>query len=218
MHILSPFLYIIYVKIITKFEQCPKSNIMITLRQYHNIFLSILSLLMFVGITIATFQENKFSSLNNLICKPYYNNWYAIISTKIFLYSKYLEWGDTLFLHLSNKPISMLQYTHHMTTAFLVYINLIDYISPFTGIFMSINCFIHIFMYWYFSFPKGFLRQFKKLITQSQVAQHIICLGTTLYTLCLENCEQNKYGNHCSLILYSMYLLYFTMFYVKSYM
>lgn len=38
-----------------------------------------------------------------------------------FLWSKYWEWLDTLFLHLSGKPISQLQYTHHMSTAMLVY-------------------------------------------------------------------------------------------------
>ena len=137
-NIISPFLYIIFVNRITKLIPCPKSTTMKIIRKYHNINLSILSFIMLVGFTIGNYQTDKLSSLNNLLCKPYSNNSYIIISANMFLYSKYLEWGDTLFLHLSGKSISMLQYTHHMTTAFLMYANIIDYISPYIYVFTAL--------------------------------------------------------------------------------
>ena len=141
-----------------------------------------------------------------------------IIIVELFLYSKYLEWGDTLFLHLSGKPITMLQYTHHMTTSFLVYTNMYEYISPHLFIFQATNCFVHVPMYWYFAFPNGFFRKFKKIITQIQIVQHVICLITIVYTMNLNNCEQNIYGNQTGLFMYMMYLFYFSIFYIKTYL
>ena len=218
MHIISPFIYILYVKFITQLYPCPNSLIMKKFRQYHNIFLSILSFIMLLGITIGNIQTNKFSSLNNLLCKSYDDNWYVLLSTNVFLYSKYLEWGDSLYLHLSGRSITTLQYTHHMTTAFLTYANMINYISPHIFIFMSINCFVHIWMYWYFAFPKGFLKKNKVLITQIQIIQHVICLFTILYTLTLSDCQQNLYGNYCGLFIYLMNLIYFIRFYIMNYL
>ena len=95
---------------------------------------------MLIGITIGNYQTNKLSSINNILCKSYDNNYYSTISSQLFLYSKYIEWGDTMFLHLSGKKISMLQYTHHMTTALLMYLNTSYYLSPHIFVFMSLNC------------------------------------------------------------------------------
>lgn len=217
LHIFSPFLYILFVFFIKKITPCPDSIIMKYLRFSHNIFLSLSSFIMLISIIIANIETNKIYPLNNLLCLPYNNNLFANKSTELFLYSKYVEWGDTLFLHLSGKPISMLQYTHHMTTAILMYSNMIEYISPHIFIFMGLNCFVHIFMYWYFAYPRGFLFKYRKYITQFQILQHIICLLTIIYTNNLNNCNQNKYGNIAGLIAYLMYLFYFLMFYIKSY-
>ena len=217
LHILSPIIYCIFVKILTWFNPIPNSIIMKNCRLYHNVFLSILSFVMLIGITIGNIQTGKIYDLNSLLCVPYYNNVWAYYSIMLFLYSKYLEWGDTLFLHLSGKPISQLQYTHHMSTAILVYSNVVDYLSPNIFIFMSLNCFVHIWMYWYFAFPKGCLFKYRQMITQSQIVQHIICLITIFYTYSLENCQQNLYGLDLGLFLYLMYLFYFVSFYFKTY-
>ena len=216
-HLFSPFLYIIFVETIKIFKPIPSSTIMLEYRKYHNICLSILSLLMLIGITYGNYVTNKFSSVNNLLCLTYNNNYFALTSAKFFLYSKYLEWGDTSFLHLSDKKISNLHYTHHMTTALLMYLNQADYLSPSMFIFMGLNCFIHIFMYWYFAFPKGILKKIRKQITQIQIIQHIICISTIIYTMNLDNCKHNNYGNESALLLYLMYLFYFIIFYIQSY-
>ena len=140
------------------------------------------------------------------------------ISTQLFLWSKYVEWGDTLFLHLSGKPISMLQYTHHMSTAVLTYVGFDrTIISPHAMVFVGSNTLVHIPMYWYFAFPKGFLHKYRKLITQSQIVQHIGCLGVIIYTSKIDNCEQAEYGNVFGLAMYSMYLFYFGVFYINTY-
>ena len=214
-HLFSPFMYILYVKLITLLPICSYSITMQKFRKLHNITLSILSLLMFLGILYSNYISNKLYSLNNLLCLSYSeSNRIFYLTTNVFLYSKYLEWLDTLFLHLSNKSITTLHYTHHMSTAFLMYNNMS---SSHIFIFISTNCLVHIPMYWYFAYPNGRLNKFKKLITKIQILQHIICLTTIVYTLNLENCNVNKLGNLIGLLLYLMYLIYFILFYIKIY-
>ena len=214
-HLSSPLIYIFFVHCIQFLPSIQNNQIMIFFRWLHNINLSIVSLFMFIGITIGQFQTGKFDSLDALLCQPYGDNLFVYYSVKAFLWSKYLEWGDTLFLQLSGKPISMLQYTHHMSTAILVYSHIKnDFISPFMYVFQSLNCVIHVFMYWYFAYPHGLLHRYRKLITSSQIVQHIICLTTIVYTMSIDNCKQNRWGNELGLALYSMYLFYFVAFYL----
>ena len=217
-HILSPLIYILYVNLITKIKPIPKSKNMLMFRIIHNIILSILSLYMLVVITFETMSIGKFETINSLLCSSYNSNTVIINITNMFYYSKYLEWLDTLFLHLSGKPISMLQYTHHMTTAIGVYTNLIDYVSPAIIVPMGLNCLVHIPMYWYFAFPKGVMYKFRQLITISQIIQHIIVIFFSIITLNMDNCRQNMYGSELVLALYLMYLFYFGIFYKKSYL
>ena len=214
-HLISPIIYILYVFFLQKITPKPKSHVIKFLRKIHNIVLSILSAVMFIGISYETYKMNKFNSIYELLCKNY-DETYSI-STNLFLYSKYLEWGDTLFLHLGNKPISMLHYTHHMSTSILMYLNLEKYISPFIFISISLNTFIHVFMYWYFAYPKGFLYKYRKMITKFQIIQHFIVVISVIQVTFLSNCQQNRFGKEAGLILYLMYLLFFSHFYLMTY-
>lgn len=218
-HLTSPLLYMMFVYIIQFFPPIPDNRIMIFFRRWHNINLSVLSLFMFIGITIGQLQTGKFDSLDALLCKSYGDNQFAYYSATAFLWSKYLEWGDTLFLQLGGKPISMLQYTHHMSTAILTYYGVNHgIVSPMIYIQMSMNCVIHVFMYWYFAYPKGFFHRYRKLITSSQIIQHIISLVSLVYVKMIEaDCPQNEWLLEVAIGLYSMYLFYFTAFYLQSY-
>lgn len=219
-HLFSPVTYMFFVHVIQYLPQCPKSNSMKIARKWHNIGLSVMSLIMMVGIFYGTMDANKFKTLDELICKQYdktNNTWFIVkISIELFLWSKYWEWLDTLFLHLSGKPISWLQYTHHMSTAFLTYLNKHNNICTYAFILMGLNCCVHVFMYWYFAYPKGVLYRFRKLITQSQIVQHVICCCTTIYAYS-NNCKQNMYANECAILLYLMYLIFFSAFYINTY-
>ena len=215
-HLFSPLCYMLFTKLICLFKPCPNNKVMIKIRKVHNIILSLLSIFMLASIIYANYLTNKLFSFTNLLCISYNNNKFALFSAKIFLYSKYLEWGDTLFIHLSNKPITMLQYTHHMSTAFIVYLNTAEIMNSHYIVAMGLNCLVHIPMYWYFAYPNGFLRPYRFRITQIQIIQHIICILTSIY-MCFLDCDQNKYGNICGLICYIMYLFYFSIFYIESY-
>ena len=183
-------------------------------RTAHNVNLSFLSAVMFAYGLIGQFQTGKFNSMEAFLCNGYDDNWYMAFAVKVFLYSKYIEWGDTLFLQLSGKPISMLQYTHHMSTAILTYVAMNKtMISPHTFVFLGTNTLVHTPMYWYFAYPKGLLYRYRRMITQSQILQHIVCIGSIIYTMSIDNCEQAEYANKFGLSMYCMYLFYFVAFY-----
>jgi hypothetical protein len=217
-HLSSPLLYMLFVYMIQFINPIPTNKTMIFFRKWHNISLSVLSLFMFTISQVGQYQTGKFESVDAFLCKPYGDNLFAYYSTMAFLYSKYLEWGDTLFLQLSGKPITMLQYTHHMSTAFITYVGLRNnFVSPFGYVPGALNCFVHVPMYWYFAFPRGSLHPYRRLITISQIVQHIICILTMIYIKLLDNCEQNGWTVELGLALYFMYLFYFVSFYVQSY-
>lgn len=216
-HTLSPLLYCGFIFLHKLFSPCPYSTIMKKIRLYHNINLSLISFIMMIGITYSTYYSNKFQSFNSLLCTPYNTNDSILILTFLgFLYSKYLEWIDTTFLYFGNKRITWLQYSHHMSTALLTYYNL-DSSLMFVPLFL--NTIVHIPMYWYFAFPRGVLFKFRSIITQMQIIQHIICLLVLFYSyLFFDDCRQNPVGIIMGLFLYSMYLIFFILFYIDKYL
>lgn len=218
-HVASPLLYAIFVEFLKRFvKPCPTSTTMKSIRKIHNIFLSILSLFMLLTILYANHQQNKIWPLRNLLCDSYENNRLARTSSDVFMWSKYLEWGDTLFLVLSGRPISWLQYTHHMTTALLSYINVYPLMAPYLMVFQGMNCFVHVPMYWYFAYPKGALFKLRKLITGAQIVQHISAVTTSFATLFfMDDCDQNWLGNVGCVFGYGMYLAFFLIFYAAKY-
>ena len=150
---------------------------------------------LFSGMLIGSIQENKLDNQYAFFCKSYNNNNIMNISVNIFLWSKYIEWLDTLFLYLFNKPISWLQYTHHMTTALLTYLNYKPQVSPCSLWPMGINFSSHTNVL-VFCLSKGKLYQYRIIITKIQIIQHISVMILTFSTLYIfDDCKQNYYGN-----------------------
>ena len=221
LHLSSPLLFYIYVKCIKKIQPIPKNKLMLTCRKYHNIFLSIYSAFILCSSTIITYNNDKFHSTNNLLCKPYEETPFTKFVLYGFMWSKYIEWFDTLYLHLSGKKISNLQYTHHMTTVFLTYIGNRNFINPCCFLAIFTNSLVHTPMYWYFAYPKGIIQNYKKKITQLQILQHVICLNGLFYFMVYKNddidCIQNPYSIEIAITLYTIYLLFFLSFYIFKY-
>jgi hypothetical protein len=216
-HLASPAIYAGYVYIIQRIPPCPNNSVMKFCRIAHNVNLSFLSAIMFAYGFIGQFQTGKLNSIESFLCESYNDNWYMNMAVRAFLYSKYIEWGDTLFLQLSGKPISMLQYTHHMSTAIFAYVGLTKTITtPHAFVFVATNTLVHTPMYWYFAYPKGWLHRYRRMITQSQILQHVMCIGTIIYTMTIDNCEQTEYINVIGLSMYCMYLFYFVSFYLGN--
>ena len=216
-HNLSPLIYIFFVDFIKNIKPIPDSLKMKKIRLIYNVYMSFLSAWMLYGIIVGTYETSKFSSIYNFICKDYGYNYMIEAFTKLFLYSKYIEYLDTLFLVLSGKSISWLQYTHHASTAILVYNNMNTTIIPQVSLFIMMNCFVHIPMYWYFAYPRGLLYPVRQFITMIQIIQHIIAVTVISITPYIENCKYNYIGNRLGLLLYGVYLTFFIVFYMKKY-
>ena len=88
-HLSSPFLYMMFVYLIQFINPIPDNKIMIFFRKWHNINLSVLSLLMFTIGQVGQCQTGKFESVDAFLCKPYGDNQFAYYSAMAFLYSKY---------------------------------------------------------------------------------------------------------------------------------
>ena len=229
LHIASPLIYIGFVWLLQQCSPCPKNTTMLWFRWFHNIGLSIASAVM-LGAMIAglALDTPKTESFHSVICEPINIAnpivlQYTQFAYHTFLYSKYWEWMDTVFLHLGGRVISTLQYTHHMSTAFLVATNASDTYTSSWVIFGSLNCFVHIPMYWYFAYPRGFLRPYAAWITRIQIVQHILCIGTSVYgnyrIYTYDDCYHgSRHGIQFALALYGMYLFYFTTFYISRYL
>ena len=228
-HLLSPLMYVGFVWLLQQCPVCPKNTCMLWLRWFHNIGLSIASAVMLGSMLMGFAQDTpKTESIHALICEPINMSnpivrQYIQFAYHTFLYSKYWEWMDTVFLHLGGRAISTLQYTHHMSTAFLVATNMSDTYSPSFVIYGGLNCFVHIPMYWYFAYPQGFLRPYAAWITRIQIIQHILCIGVSGYGNYMMHAHNDcyhgsRYGMQFALGLYGMYLFYFTTFYVSKYL
>jgi hypothetical protein len=217
----SPVLYIVYVevcKLILPRENKENKHIFDILKLLHNLGLSFASLLMLIGILHTSYRSGKLVSVHAALCGPYVDEKYASLVGWYFYLSKYWEWGDTAFLISSRKEITWLQYTHHMSTAVLVFANIYPILSAASLLACFTNTFVHVFMYLYFAFPKGILKRYRQWITIIQIIQHCACLSGFLYIYAnLDNCVTTTIGIEMSLMLYAMYLTFFVLFYIMQY-
>lgn len=229
LHLMSPLVYMGFVWLLQQCPTCPQNTTMLWLRWLHNIGLSIASAVMLGSMLMGfAWDTPKTESLHNMMCEPINLSnpivrQYVQFGYHAFLYSKYWEWLDTVFLHLGGRVISILQYTHHMSTAFLVATNMSDVYTSSYFIYGGLNCFVHTPMYWYFAHPKGVLRPYAAWITRIQIIQHILCIGASVYAnyriYAHNDCYHgSRYGGQIALLLYGMYLFYFAKFYVGRYL
>lgn len=216
----SPLLYMVYVeiaKLVLPYETKKSKPIFDVLKLVHNLGLAIASLAMLVGIIYCAWESGKLNSLHASLCGPFQDEKTAMLVGRYFYLSKYWEWIDTAFLITAKKEITWLQYTHHMSTAILVFANISPVISSASLLACFTNTFVHVFMYFYFAFPQG-LRKYRKWITTIQIIQHCMCLsGFTYIYLNLDSCVTTTMGIKMALALYAMYLTFFVLFYIVQY-
>ena len=142
--------------------------------------------------------------------------------TYYFYVSKYVEFLDTYFLILCNRPVIWLQYLHHIGAPLdmgLVYHWKIEG----AWIFVAFNGTIHTFMYYYYAccimkwnFPLP-----KQFITWLQMAQFVSGLGVYgIYYFVDEywNQEEKRFVFHFTVAYVLMNLFMFINFYRQTYL
>ena len=205
--LIPTFIYIFFTYYLSSLKLNFSKNIyFLNARRYYNICMSTLSFYMLVCIFYGNYLDNKFYNFESLLCKEN-NSVITINSHYIFYYSKYLEWIDTLFLVLGNKPIRPIHIIHH---ALVPYLTVYCFDSSYSLIFMGTNTFVHTIMYLYYAYP-SYLRSIKKMITYIQILQHFFCFFVTFYVKFIDDCKiANSITNKFAMYSYLLFIYLFT--------
>lgn len=144
--------------------------------------------------------------------------WYML-----FVYSKFLEFGDTFFLIVRKRRIMFLHWYHHITVLVMAWLVFVEKaaVGPFFG---SVNVFIHSLMYTYYALQTIGIKlpQFLSMaLTLMQTMQMLIGLAVIRqvhrYSQTERGCNSSStiigYGS----LMYASYFLLFARFFVHSY-
>lgn len=141
----------------------------------------------------------------------------------IFVWSKFAELVDTVFIIAHKKPLLLLHWYHHITVLLYSWFGYV-FGTPTGPLFGPINVTVHTVMYGYYFLmairkkPKWFNPYY---ITVLQIAQ--MCIGVTIsvisfyYYLTDPDCFVDKYIIMQGFIMYGSYLYLFAAFFVKRY-
>lgn len=106
--------------------------------------------------------------------------------TRVFFWSKMVEFGDTVWFILSNRShVKFLQWFHHLVTLWYVLYNMSWF--PMTGcIFGSVNMAVHALMYPYFAFSihpdrRSSIPIPPILISLAQILQMVVGIATIVF-------------------------------------
>jgi len=187
----------------------------------YNLILCLFSL----GIFIATVVTLKGTPLFTEDCSLLGRDKVYIWAVKLFYWSKYVEFLDTFWLYLMNKPLTILQGFHHVGAPFALW-GVTQYQAESGWIFMGLNSFIHTFMYFYYGqtlrgSKSKLLGLFKPLLTSLQIIQFVVGL-TLLYQYQYVTCYRTDPYKMVILYYYQWFYvgavcLLFLNFYIRSY-
>lgn len=144
-----------------------------------------------------------------------------------FVYSKFFELIDTLFIIVHKKPLIFLHWYHHVTVLVYTWYGY-HHGAPAGPIFMTVNCLVHFIMYGYYFLmtikmkPKWMNAMF---ITVSQIAQMVVgvaaSLGSLYYFVTVGDeetpCEIKPGNLVAAFLMYGSYLFLFLQFFVNRY-
>eukprot|EP00906_Rhabdomonas_costata_P005568 RCo008324 len=142
-----------------------------------------------------------------------------------FLFSKIAELLDTAFLVLQRKPVTFLQWYHHLSVL-LVSWYAYAIAAPTSVIFATVNYTVHAVMYFYFGLSQytkqlGFMRQPITSLQLLQMVLGVILVGLAAYfDLGQSSCTsvyRHSYYYHATGGMYLSYLILFAKLYYDSY-
>ena len=143
--------------------------------------------------------------------------------SSLFILSKILEFGDTLFLTLRKAPLTFLHVYHHLTVAIYAWYGGVDRSSVIQW-FIVMNLAVHSLMYTYFVL-KGFAINIPSFVAQvitslqlAQFAMGLLCILIAAMHLWLgAECYSTKEMIVFGSIIYGSYLLLFLNFFYHRY-
>lgn len=190
----------------------------------HNMFLSVLSLVMCLGMSGGLASVMEAHGFTSAICNgqgSYYSKGPTAFWLYVFMISKWVEFIDTFLMVLQHKPIIFLHVWHHATVPIHMYLML--YSQADFALFGDIfNAFVHVIMYFYYTIRALHSNVWwKELVTILQLVQFILCF-VLLYVVGTQK-ERCSWNNRTWIALsstntfYLSYLLLFIQFYISTY-
>ncbi|XP_023224874.1 elongation of very long chain fatty acids protein 6-like isoform X2 [Centruroides sculpturatus] len=159
------------------------------------------------------------------VCNISYAKIYHPVPLWIFLFvwSKVIEFGDTIFIVLRKQKLLFLHWYHHIATLIFTWYNIANEAS--TGYwFCTMNLFVHSFMYSYYAMKAMKLnvpRYVSMIVTTMQITQMFIGCFVTFWAALKyyqgEYCEQSSYTILLAVGLYLSYVFLFCRLFYKLY-
>ena len=145
--------------------------------------------------------------------------------TLMFIVSKIVEFGDTVFIVLRKQPLKFLHWYHHITVLLYSWLCFIEN-APHSRWNCAINYFVHSWMYSYYALKVmrfNLPRWFAMLITTLQTLQMVWgCFIATMTYNYIRNdqidCHVKSYNIKIGLLLYFSYFILFSRFFKQAYL
>ena len=138
----------------------------------------------------------------------------------LFVMSKLVELGDTSFLVLGRKPLTLLHTWHHASVLVWACQQYVACSGP-AVLFVAMNAVVHTPMYLYFAavefLPSHGMRSFAMTITTIQTTQMFLGLLITAIAACTPSCAFSSGSAAFSAAIYLSYLVLFLRFADKAY-
>jgi len=194
----------------------------------HNLILAIEATILFLGLVYYYIKVLRTEGIFCLYCDEKKSlssdRWNGLYFwNRIYYWSKYHELFDTVILCIRQKPLTTLHIFHHSVMPFVCWNALNPIMVPPCALATILNCFVHIFMYAYFSMSAiGISLPFRKYITSMQIIQFFIILTYSLPWLYLKyylgiDCSGLLSGWLWIVVPVFIILLFFSNFYMKQY-
>jgi elongation of very long chain fatty acids protein 6 len=192
--------------------------------QLWNLFLAIFSTIGTVITGKALFTEVANNGLTESYCKKG-QFWYGLSGywTFLFLFSKILEFGDTLFIVLRKRRLIFLHWYHHIATLNCSVLGCV-YFAAYNPWIIWLNFFVHSIMYSYYFLAACKIRVppiISQFITTLQISQfivtHLILFHVGYLVLKGYPCEVTSVSYFYCLFMEISYVYLFGKFFNESY-
>jgi len=145
----------------------------------------------------------------------------AMLWVELFIWSKFPELIDTVFLVLRKKPVNFLHWFHHASVLLYCWYSF-AYENPAGVLFAAMNYAVHAVMYvYYFLAAVGRPPLWGKAVTVLQILQMFAGIAITVaqwQLASVENCYVPRSTLDAGFLMYGAYLVLFLQFFVERYM
>eukprot|EP01105_Mastigella_eilhardi_P024948 TRINITY_DN662_c2_g1_i1.p2 TRINITY_DN662_c2_g1~~TRINITY_DN662_c2_g1_i1.p2 ORF type:complete len:265 (-),score=80.14 TRINITY_DN662_c2_g1_i1:24-818(-) len=150
---------------------------------FHNIVLTLLSGVMFIGTIVGMAERIMQSGFYDFVFGASSGVTHGTLGFTLYVYywSKYVEFFDTFLMVVKKRPLTLLHVWHHFIICPLTYLWLWDNLCL-AWVGFGFNTFIHVFMYSYYVMAQllNYQPWWKIYITSTQILQFF----TVLLTIC----------------------------------